>query len=110
MSAPEELDLREVNERRSIALHRLVGERLVANPELVDAARQRVNQWMADASIHHAYGEAWRQLLTGPAELLLAALVDPGEHARTLRQCSPFAGVLDPKTRWRVWREAGGPA
>jgi hypothetical protein len=31
--------------------------------------------------------------------------VDPAEGARALRQCSPFAGVIDPRTRWRIWRE-----
>jgi hypothetical protein len=24
---------------------------------------------------------------------------------RALRQCTPFAGVVDPRTRWRIWRE-----
>jgi hypothetical protein len=31
-------------------------------------------------------------------------LVDPGESARALRQCSPFAGVVDSRTRWSIWR------
>lgn len=110
VNAPMGLDLREVNERRSIALHRAVGERLREDPALVATARQRIDRWLADGSIHAAYGEAWRRLLAGPLEGLLTALVDPDEQARTLRQCSPFAGILDPKTRWRVWREAGGAA
>jgi hypothetical protein len=110
VSTTEGPDLRVVNERRSIALHRVVGERLRDNPHLIVAARQRIDGWIADGSIHPVHGEAWRQLPTGPLEALLAALVDPGDRARTLRQCSPFAGVLDAKTRWRVWREAGGAA
>jgi hypothetical protein len=32
----------------------------------------------------------------------VAALVDPGERARALRQCSPFAGALDAGERWRI--------
>lgn len=107
MNAASGPDLREVNERRSIALHRLVGERLQRDPTIVAAARQRIVRWLADGSIHPAYGEAWRQLLEGPVDALVAVLTDPGEHPRALRQCSPFAGVLDAKTRWSVWREFG---
>jgi hypothetical protein len=33
------------------------------------------------------------------------ALVDPSERGRALRQCTPFAGALDPRTRWRLWAQ-----
>ena len=32
-------------------------------------------------------------------------LVDEGEHARELRQSTPFAGLIDPRARWRLWAE-----
>ncbi len=96
-----------LNEARSLALHRAVGERLAQNPGLVDPARDRIRQWMADGKLNRVYGEQWLQLLDGPLDALIAVLSDPGERARTLRSCSPFAGVLDPKTRFRIWREAG---
>ena len=31
--------------------------------------------------------------------------VDLSELAEELRRSSPFAGVLDPRERWRIWRE-----
>jgi hypothetical protein len=31
--------------------------------------------------------------------------VDESEEARALRQVTPFAGAIDPRTRWRIWRE-----
>lgn len=100
-----ERDLRKVNETRSVALHRLVGERLGSDPALIEAARKRVVGWLGDGSIHRVYGEAWLHLLSGPLDRLQAALIDPSDHARALRQCSPFAGVVDAKARWRIWRE-----
>ena len=36
---------------------------------------------------------------------LLEVLVDEGERARALRQCTPFAGFIDPRTRWRIWQK-----
>jgi hypothetical protein len=32
-------------------------------------------------------------------------LVEDSEMARELRHVSPFAGVLEPKVRWRLLRE-----
>lgn len=53
-----------------------------------------------------AYAAAWRDRLGRPAGEE-ALLEDPGERARRLRQASPFAGLLDARTRWTIWREAG---
>jgi hypothetical protein len=98
------MNLHELAEERSLAIHRVVAERLRRDPALLDAARARVRGWLADGSVHRAYAEAWDTLLGGPTERLFEALIDPGETARALRQCSPFAGVVDPRTRWSIWR------
>jgi len=102
-------DLRLRNEERSIALHRAVAERLREDPRLVERARTRIDGWLADGRMRQAYGEEWRRLLTGPIDGLLAMLTRDDDHSRTLRQCSPFAGVLDPQTRWRILREVRRP-
>ena len=52
------------------------------------------------------YAEAWREILSCPAGEVALFLEDPGERARQLRQTSPFAGFLDARTRWVVWRRA----
>jgi len=94
-----------IAEERSLALHAAVAVRLRAEPALVDAARGRVERWLADGSVHPTYAKGWERLLSLPLADLLEALVDPGERACALRQSSPFAGVLDARTRWQVWRE-----
>jgi hypothetical protein len=52
---------------------------------------------------------AWSAVLSGPLGEIVAVLTDPGERASDLRQCSPFAGALEPRERWRILRDAGAP-
>ncbi len=104
------MDPHELAEERSLAIHRSVAERLRDDPRLIAAARMRVEGWLADHSVHPSYASAWHELLSGPSERLFAMLSDTGERARALRQCSPFAGVVDPRTRWRIWREVRAEA
>jgi hypothetical protein len=95
----------EVAEQRSIALHREVARRLRLHPEHVDRARRRVEGWARDGSASEHWTRAWLEVLSGRLEDILEAIVDPGERGRSLRQSSPFAGVIDAKTRWRILRE-----
>jgi hypothetical protein len=98
------MDPHRLGEERSIAMHAAIAARLVAEPELVSRARQRVAGWLADGSVARPYAEAWRQLLALPPAELARTLVDPGERARALRQASPFAGALPPAERWAIRR------
>jgi hypothetical protein len=91
-------------EARSIALHEEVARRLRADSALLEAARARVDGWLASGAVHPRYALAWRDLLSSSLDEVCAAIVDPGERARALRQSTPFAGVVDPRTRWRIWR------
>ncbi len=98
-------------EERSLWLHRAVADKARHDPEVLAKARERVEGWILDGSVHPRYAEAWRQLLSSDREKVLSRLVDPGETMRALRQCSPFAGALAPQERWRILRqvrEAGG--
>jgi hypothetical protein len=99
------LDLHRLGEERSIAMHRVVAERLLADGGVLTAARERVKSWMESGVVHRAYAEAWWHLLSASPAEIAAALVDTGEEARALRQTSPFAGVLDARTRWQIHRE-----
>lgn len=92
------------NEERSIWLHRAVAEKLWQDPALLAKARGRVEGWIADASVHPRYAEAWRRVLARSLEEIAERLTDPSETMRALRQCSPFAGALTPRERWDVLR------
>lgn len=90
----------------SLDLHKAVADRLLAEPALLDRTRERVARWLRDGSVARPYAEAWLCVLGRPVEEIARFLEDPGERARQLRQTSPFAGVLDPRTRWSIWRRA----
>jgi len=95
-----------VAEDASLALHAAVAERLRADPSLLGRARRRVEHWLHDGTVARVYAEAWREILGRPVEEVARLLEDAGERARQLRQTSPFAGALDPRTRWAIWRRA----
>lgn len=99
------INLHRLAEERSIAMHAAIAERLAVEPGHLDRARARVHGWLADGSVARAYVEAWATILGGELAAIAAALVDPSEDARALRQVTPFAGALEPRTRWRIRRE-----
>lgn len=90
-------------ERRSLAYHRAIAARLADAPELVAAAQVRVASWTPE-QLAPRWRAAWLGLLEGPLESLLHAIVEDSERMRDLRQVSPFAGALDARERWAIWR------
>ena len=97
------VDPHRVAEARSLAAHRLIAQRLEEDPRILAEARQRVADWLRDAAVAAPYAERWHALLSGPQHELIATMTDPGEEATALRQCTPFAGAIDPRERWRLW-------
>ena len=94
-------------EARSLALHERVAERIAEDASLVDAARARVRRWRDAGLMHPRWAARWSTLLDLPLGQLRAALLDPGQEGRDLRQSSPFAGVVPPRERWQIWRRCG---
>ncbi|MEM1204066.1 MAG: hypothetical protein AAGN66_12630 [Acidobacteriota bacterium] len=92
-------------EERSLAYHRAIAAKLCGDAEILGQARQRVEHWLETGEVHPHYAEGWRDLLGQPLDAIEQRLGDPGEEMRALRQCTPFAGALDPRERWRIWRE-----
>ena len=93
-------------ERRSLALHAAIGERLREAPKAT-VARARAN--LARMRERHP-GAAqllreWKVLLERPTEALLPVLTDLSEWARELRHVTPFGGVLSARERTVVYRD-----
>lgn len=98
-----DIDPHRLAEARSLAAHQLIADRLADEPGLLDMARERVAGWLVDGSVSRVYAQEWREILVGDLASIRAALVDDSERGRALRQCTPFAGAIDPRTRWRLW-------
>jgi len=91
-------------ELRSIALHRLVVERL--DLDAVGRACERVEGWLAaDGPVDHRWAAQWSDLLRLPLSELKARLVEDSESMRDLRQSTPFAGVVPEDERRQILEE-----
>ena len=94
----------QLSEERSLEYHREIARCLRTEPRLLDDARRLLNAWTARGGRAQHLLARWRDQLERPLDELEAFLVDPSEQARELRACSPFAGTLAPRERWRIWR------
>ena len=94
-------------DRRSLALHRAIAERLAKDPDRVLAqARRTLARMQASSPEASPLLREWSVLLERPVSALLPVLGDPGPWARELRQVTPFAGVLTARERAAVYRSA----
>jgi len=87
-----------------VAYHSAIAERLRREPEILDRARRRVQGWIGTGDRAPFYARRWAEILAGAPEAVAAFLVERSELADELRQSSPFAGALDPRERWEIWR------
>lgn len=93
-------------DRRSLALHRAIIEKLTTEPERVLRLARKTLKLMLRLHPHASpLLNEWRILLDLPVTYLADILRDPGPHKRELRQVSPFAGILTAGERTEVYRE-----
>jgi len=92
-------------DRRSLAMHRAIAEKLRRQPELMEIARDNLARWSRTNTASQWYWDRWRELLQRPMEELLRVLLEESERMTALRQTSPFAGVLTPQERWAIYAE-----
>lgn len=92
-------------EARSLAYHAEIATRLRRDPRVLEVARTRVRAWLTQTSPAH-YAQAWASILADTPESIAEFLVSDGDRAHELRQSTPFAGILSPRERWKIWREA----
>ena len=82
-------------------MHRAIAEKLRGHPELIEIARENLERWSAAPGRSGRYWDAWRELLARPLPEVLEAIVEESERMTAMRQTSPFAGVLDPRSGGR---------
>lgn len=92
-------------DRRSLAFHRVVVEKLLEDSSTV-IARARKNLRKLQEMHPHAQPllGRWRKWLELPPEDIVARMLDQDLGAREMRQVSPFAGLLTAQERAMVIR------
>lgn len=92
-------------DQRSIALHAAIAKRLESNPERWQIVRENLKKHLDEGGASRPYAVAWEALLALPWPELRELLVEDSERMRAMRQCSPFAGVLDNPERSAIFEE-----
>ncbi len=96
------MDPHHIEQERSLAAHRLIASRLRTDPTVVLRARARLERWSKASQLHPHWLAAWTAALDLPLSELADLLSDPANT--DLRQTSPFAGELDARERWAIWK------
>jgi hypothetical protein len=93
-------------DRRSLHLHTVIAGRLREDPEaIVAAARSNLARMRVLHSGAVDLLDEWAELLGAPIDDLVARLISMDERARSLRQATPFAGILSAAERASAYRD-----
>jgi len=87
-------------DHRSLMMHRIIAQRLRAQPELIAVAQANMARW--NCPEHPALRE-WNGILASRSLEEIVQLIErDDEDACRLRQSAPFAGILSPKEVWEL--------
>jgi len=88
-------------DERSLALHRLVVEKIRKNPALFDRARLTLARYRRSVcGRSQPYLREWERLMNQGMDACLDAAVAGSERATAMRQSSPFSGILTNRERF----------
>jgi hypothetical protein len=93
-----------VLDARSLAMHCLVARKIARHPTLLDRARENLSRWSTGVDgAPPRYLDEWRRILERPWPEIAALITGLDEQSFRLRQSSPFAGILSPAERRRIY-------
>ena len=90
-------------DERSLALHKLIADKMRADPELRDKARRTARRWQNAKHDSSTALAEWEQILRDPVDQVALFLVERSERATRLRQSSPFTGILTESERLAIY-------
>ncbi len=101
-------------DQRSLALHRLVADKIRSDPALFDQAQHRLMRWklLVSPDAHH-YLDEWQRLFDLGMNASLAVAVEESEQATAMRQSSPLSCLLTNQERFRflkTWNQGESDA
>jgi len=89
---------------RSLAMHAVIAAKISRNRDLLEIPRRNLERWRKRWDKQApAWFYEWQKILAQPWAAIAALITEPGEEATRLRQSSPFAGVLTPTERKRIY-------
>jgi hypothetical protein len=102
--------LHQLIEKRSLALHRLVAQRILEQPELFDVVKTNIARWKSRLIPQESqYFNTWQNAVNSGIDAALLIACEDSRKAADMRQSSPFASILSPEERksfLRKWKES----
>lgn len=89
-------------DRRSLAMHRAIAEKLRNDPGIIEKAKENIRRWRRQGIDVQAFRE-WESVLAGGIGETLRVLCAESEESDRLRHSTPFTGVLSPEERRRFF-------
>jgi len=90
-------------DERSLAMHRLIAEKMLADPALLEKARGNVRRWQNTEGSPRLTLSEWENILDASVAQVAQFLVEHSERATRLRQSSPFTGILSETERRTIY-------
>jgi hypothetical protein len=89
---------------RSLAMHAVIAAKIERDNEVLSVARRNLERWGTRwKESPPAWLAEWRKILRRPWKEIASIITETSENATRLRQSSPFAGVLTPFERKRIY-------
>jgi hypothetical protein len=93
-------------DQRSLALHKLVADKVRRDDRLLDQARATLARWYRVASPRSfTYLDEWQRLFDLGTEACLTVATEDSEHAAALRQSSPLSCLLTNQERFAFLKQ-----
>lgn len=93
-------------DQRSLALHRLITEKIRRDPDLFENVKRTIARWSQIVCANsQPYVKEWQRLVDLGIEECLAVTTEDSERANAMRQTSPFCGILTNEERWEFLLE-----
>jgi len=89
-------------DERSLALHGVIAEKLLQNPDLLQKGKENIKRWRAQGVEVSAFKE-WEDIIDKGIEYTVAALKSNNEKYIRLRQSTPFTGILTTEERKNIF-------
>jgi hypothetical protein len=103
--APGVYSSHRIHDARSLAMHVLIARKIERDPQLLEVARRNLARWKQQCAPgpRPRWMRTWTALLRRPWPEIAARITALTEEGAQLRQSTPFAGVLTPAERRRIY-------
>lgn len=93
-------------------MHKLIAEKLRREPGQFEKVRSTLERWSRTVCVNsQGYVSAWQAVIDEGIEAALSLATEDSEHARAMRQSTPFVGILTNQERFaflKQWKAMHG--